>query len=262
MMTAIATRFAHGVLTHRLSAFTPLPEEEAAAVDRLCDGPVRTALAKRDLIREGDKPRAVLLIKSGWAARYKTLQDGRRQFVAFLVPGDLCDLNNYLLDHMDHSIGALSRVDYLELGHESVHHVAERYPLVARALWWQLLVSMAVDREWIVNLGQRTAIERLGHLFCEMYYRLKEVRLATEARYDLPITQLDLAEATGLTSVHVNRTLQEMRSMGLIILKERVLEIPDLHALQDMVLFNPDYLHMGGIGSRLRTGSPQLRISE
>jgi CRP-like cAMP-binding protein len=255
-------RFQHCVLTRRLSAFKPLLGGDAAAVDRACTGTVRTAAAKRDLVREGDRPRVVYLVLSGWAARYKTLQDGRRQLVAFLVPGDMCDLNNTLLDHMDHSIGALTSVDYIELHHDDIHRVADAHPNVAQALWWQLLVSMAVEREWIVNLGQRTAIERLGHLFCELCYRLKSVGLASDARYHFPITQIDLAEATGLTPVHVNRTIQEMRSMGLIVLKERMLEILDLRTLEDMVLFNRDYLHLGRDGRRLQPPRPQLRISE
>jgi CRP-like cAMP-binding protein len=242
-------RFEHCVLTRRLSAFRPLLGDDADAVDRACAGTVRTAAAKRDLVHEGDRPHVVYLVLSGWAARYKTLQDGRRQFVAFLVPGDMCDLNNYLLDRMDHAIGALTPVDYVELHHDDIHRLSEAYPRVARALWWQLLVSMAVDREWILNLGQRTALERLGHLFCELYYRLGAVGLADGARYQFPITQIDLAEATGLTPVHVNCTLQEMRSMGLIVLKDRLLAIPDLRSLEDMVLFNRDYLHLGCAGA-------------
>lgn len=255
------TSFTQGILARRLNAFSRLSAEDAAAVDRAANRPARSIAAKRDLVREGDRPRVVFLIKKGWAARYKTLQDGRRQLVAFLLPGDLCDLNNYILERMDHSIGALSAVDYVELGHDQLHRLAAEHPAVAQALWWQLLVGMAVEREWIVNLGQRTALERLGHLFCEIYYRLRAVGLAAGRRLDLPITQLDLAEATGLTAVHVNRTLQEMRATGLIVLKDRVLEITDLEALEDMSLFNPDYLHLGKAEPALQPHAPKVRIS-
>jgi CRP-like cAMP-binding protein len=250
------------VLTRRLHSLRALSDLDVAAINRLCEEPTRNAPAKRDLSRQGDRPRAVLLIKSGWAARYKTLQDGRRQFVAFLIPGDLCDLNNYLVGRMDHSIGALTRVDYVELLHEEIHRLADARPLVAQALWRQLLVGMAVEREWIVNLGQRSAIERLAHLFCEMYYRLDAVGLTYGLKYEFPITQIDLAEATGLTSVHVNRTLQELRAMEVIVLKDRTVEILDLPALESLALFEADYLHLGDMEPRVQTEAPQLRIAE
>lgn len=249
-------------LTRRLDCFATLSGEEIAAIEAAVDSEGRTVPARRDLVREGDKPDVAYLVCSGWAARYKTLPDGRRQHVAFLVPGDLCDFNNDVLDRMDHSIGALTPTCYVEIPHDRVQALTEQRPRLAQALWWQLLVSMAVEREWILNLGQRSAIERLSHLFCELYRRLEMVGLAERGHYDFPITQLDLAEATGLTPVHVNRTLQEMRSRGLIVLKERTLTIPDIQELERLALFTADYLHLGQVGARFPDQPPLLRMAE
>lgn len=236
------------VLARRLSRFASLSDEEAAALRVEALGQLRRSEARRDLIREGEHPRAVFLIASGWACRYKTLEDGRRQIVAFLIPGDLCDLNNFILGEMDHTISAVTAVRYVEVSHDLLERLTDAHPRIARALWSQLLASLSVQREWVLNLGQRNAIERIGHLFCELFVRLKAVGLAHGDSFELPITQLDIAEATGLTSVHVNRTLQEMRAQKLITLSNRTLHIPDFTRLRDVSLFNPAYLHLGHDG--------------
>ena len=159
---------------------------------------------------------------------------------------------------MDHAIGALTPVNFVEVSHDAVVQLMNDRPRVARALWWQFLVGVAVQREWTVNVGLRSALERLGHLFCELYLRLEAVGLANGYGYDFPITQTDLADATALTPVHVNRMLKELRASGLISLGGRVLTIPDFDVLQDTALFTPDYLHLGqkGNSSDLRIVSP------
>ncbi|PAX09131.1 cyclic nucleotide-binding protein [Sphingomonas lenta] len=251
---------ADNVLAQKLSYFTRLSPDETAAVDQAADGLTRALPAKRDLIREGDPPHAVFLITAGWACRYKTLADGRRQIVAFLLPGDLCDVNNHVLRAMDHAIGALTPIQYVEIGHDRLSTLAQGSSRIGQALWWRMLVNVAVQREWTLNNGQRSALERIGHLFCELYYRLRCVGLTSGTGYAFPLTQNDLAEATGLTPVHVNRTLQEMRATGLIVLKERMLDIPDLELLEDTVLFNPDYLHLQEEGRRVLPERSDARI--
>jgi CRP-like cAMP-binding protein len=246
-----------GALTRRLEEFTPLSESDRAALAQLSQQSTRTVEAKRDLIRQGDAPRSLFLIREGWACRYRELDDGRRQIVDFAVPGDLCDLNLFILDRIDHSIGAITRLKVAEIGGEIFRALVTSHPDITTALWWQELVSKSIHREWIVNVGQRTAQERIAHLFCEMFLRLESVGLTNGFSCDFPPTQGDLADATGLTSVHVNRSLQELRGRGLVELDRKRLTIPDLRALQELAGFNPDYLHYHRLsrhteGTRLR----------
>jgi CRP-like cAMP-binding protein len=234
-----------GVLLRRLEEFIPLTDGDRAELMRLCVQPTHTIQPRRDLIREGDAPRSVYLILEGWACHHRTLEDGRRQIVDFAVPGDLCDLNLFILDRMDHSITAITRLRVAEIGREVLHGIITSCPNITAALWWQELVSKSIHREWIVNVGQRSAQERIAHLFCEMYLRLESVGLTQGFSCDFPATQTDLADATGLTPVHVNRTIQELRRQGLVVLERQKLTIPDMSALQRVALFNPEYLHHG-----------------
>jgi CRP-like cAMP-binding protein len=231
-------------LTRRLEEYTPLTEADRAELARLCAQSDRTVPAKLDLIREGDAPRSIYVILDGWACHYRTLENGRRQIVDFAIPGDLCDLNLFILDRMDHSIGAITRLKVAEVGREEFHRVVTNFPNITTALWWVELVSKSIHREWIVNVGQRAARERMAHLFCEIFLRLESVGLTNGFSCDFPLTQNDIAETTGMTSVHVNRTIQELRREGLIVLERHKLIIPDMLALQGAGLFNPDYLHI------------------
>ncbi|MCG7347452.1 Crp/Fnr family transcriptional regulator [Sphingomonas sp. ACRSK] len=231
------------MLIRRLGNYARLTPEDEAALQQMLALPIRLAHARRDIIAEGAVPRAVFLIVSGWACQFKTLEDGRRQIVGFLLPGDSCDLNNLVLRRMDHSIGALTDVRYMEIPGEAIQRLTRDHPRIGKALWWQMLVHLSVQREWTTNLGQRNAMERLGSLLCELALRLRDVGLSNGECYDLPLTQTDLADATGLTSVHINRTLQQLRASGLISLSGRVLRIPNFAALQEASLFAPDYLH-------------------
>jgi CRP-like cAMP-binding protein len=231
------------ILTRRLEEFTALNDTDRAELTRVCTQSTQTVEARRDLIREGEAPRSIYLILRGWACHYRTLEDGRRQIVDFAVPGDLCDLNLFILDRMDHSIGAITALHVTEIGREVFHRVVTTHPSITTALWWQELVSKSIHREWIVNVGQRSAQERIAHVFCEMFLRLESVGLTDGFSCDFPATQQDIADATGLTSVHVNRTIQELRRAGLIVLERQKLTILDMPALQSLALFNPGYLH-------------------
>lgn len=244
------------VLVRHLSNCAPLRSDEKEAIDAVVAGPTKSVGARRDLIREGAAPHGVLLILSGWTCRYKMLDDGRRQIVSFLIPGDMCDLHNTVLARMDHSIGALSPVRYAALPNERLHQLSIEYPRVGRALWWQMLVNVAQQREWTMNIGQRSARERIGSLFCELFIRSRAIGLTSDKTFEFPATQADLAEATGLTSVHVNRTLQQLRQSELINLAGRVLTIPDLAKLSVASHFSPEYLHLniGKAGAAVLTG--------
>lgn len=248
-------QFSSGLpVASKLDAFTRLSADDRKALAKLTHN-TKYVDARRDLITEGDKPRYVHLVLEGWGARYKSLPDGKRQIVSLFLPGDFCDLNVYILKYMDHSIGAITRLKVAMITPDEMDALTAERPRITQALWWHELVTTAIQREWTLNLGQRTAYERLGHLLVELYLRLRTVGRAEDGRCDFPLTQTDLAEASGLTAVHVNRTLQELRGDGLIELERRQLRILDMQRLMDAASFNPNYLHLDHEGRHLDANS-------
>src|SRR5579872_646460 len=176
-LTAIpgASSFGSGtVAASKLEAFTRLSRDDRAALSEVSRN-FRYIDARRDLISEGDKPRHVHLVLDGWACRYKQLPDGKRQIVSLFVPGDFCDVNVYVLRHMDHSIGAITRLKIAVITPEEMNALTAQRPRITQALWWHELVTAAVQREWTFNIGQRSAYERLAHLLIELYMRLNTV---------------------------------------------------------------------------------------
>ncbi|MBV9930185.1 MAG: Crp/Fnr family transcriptional regulator [Alphaproteobacteria bacterium] len=225
----------------KLGTVARLSEDDRAAVEALCDDAQEVA-ARRSIIREGDRPDRVHAILEGWAIRYALLANGTRQITAFLVPGDFCDLHATVLGHMDHSIATLTRARVAAIPRARIDEVMER-PSVARAFLWSTLVDEAVLRSWIVTVGRRDAEEAIGHLMCELYLRMRNVGLTIDHSYALPLTQEEIADALGLTPVHVNRVLQRMRREGLISLAGGALTIHDYRKLEHASGFDPNYLH-------------------
>lgn len=207
-------------------------------------GSARSIAARADIIQEGDNPGSVTVILDGWACRYRQLSDGRRQIVSLLLPGDLSDPYIFLLDRMDHGIGALTPVTFSQIGGATLQALTARSPALELAFHREVLATAAVQREWTVSLGCRTGIERLAHLLCELHVRLKVVGLTEGASCYMPLTQSDLADVLGQSNVHVNRTLQELRGMGLVSLSSRRLTIHDMNALAQLAGFDPAYLHL------------------
>lgn len=231
-------------LLFNLERFVRLSEDDKSAIAGLRRAPLVEVRARGDLVREGQNPSVVRLMVSGWASRYKDLPDGRRQVVGFFIPGDFCDLNVFILQAMDHSIGALTAVEYLAVPPELLDRITSDRPRVAQALLWQELVVTATSREWLLNIGQRNALERLAHLFVEIFMRMRAIDQTHDHSCDFPLTQNDLAEALGLTPVHINRTIQEMRREGLIELAQKRLTIFDYDRLKRIAMFNANYLHL------------------
>jgi CRP-like cAMP-binding protein len=238
-------------LVRKLEQFVRLSPADRAMLARASAERVRNFAPRVDIAREGDRPTEVHLILTGWACRYKQLEDGRRQIVSFFLPGDICDLNVFILREMDHSIGTITSVTIADLSRDFFDEISAGYPRIATAFWWESLVNSAIQREWTMSLGQRTASERMAHLLCEIFFRLRLAGLTRGDACDLPLTQADLADATGLSKVHVNRTLQELRSGELITLKGKSLRIPNLELLMNAGLFNANYLHMEHEGRQL-----------
>ena len=231
-------------LVRKLEQFAWLSDGDRRALEQLASLKVRRLGAKEDLIREGDQPRHVHLILEGWACRYKVLEDGRRQIAAFLVPGDICDLRMFIIKQMDHSLGSMTPIRVAEIPSDMLLDLTQNHPQVVRALWWNSLVEEAIAREWIVNNSQRDATERVAHLFCELFIRLRAVGLSNGHTCEFPLTQAELGETTGLSTVHINRTLQDLRADSLIMLKGKTLTIPSLERLQKAAMFNANYLHL------------------
>jgi len=229
-------------LIRKLEAFSPLSDEEKAAI-RAAPAQLRQLGPREDLIREDDPPTGVNLVLDGLAYRYKLLPGGRRQILSWLAPGDLCDTRVFILRRMDHAIAAFVPTRFAIFNPDTIAGLGRRHPRLRRAIWWSDLVEEAITREWLVNLGQRTAVERAAHLLCEIHYRLRIVGLAGDGSFTLPVTQNELGDTLGLSTVHVNRTLQELRREGLIAQHGREIVVLDADGLRRIGGFNPNYLH-------------------
>jgi len=228
----------------RFNALRPLSEDDTAALEHaILEGLMRAAPGE-DLIAEGDPVDSVRVVLSGWLYRHKTLEDGRRQIVNYILPGETCDAHAYLLSTLDHSITAITPVTYAEIKRTRFEKLMSTNRTLAEAFMCETLLNNAIQREWVINLGRRSALERVAHLFCELFERLRPVGLVDGNSCALPVTQMDLADATGLSVVHLNRTIQELRGAGLIVLRDRILTIGDLKALKNAALYAPSYLRV------------------
>ena len=201
--------------------------------------------AHHDLVREGSRPSASFVVVTGFACRHKILASGARQITDYLLPGDWCELQSASARPLDHSVGTLSACLVARIPDADLEALCRAHPTIAEALRWFRLVNESTLREWLVNVGQRSADQRIAHLFCELLVRLEAVGLPAERTFDFPLTQQDLADTTGLSVVHVNRILQGLRQAGLIRLKNRTLAVLDWHRLRDLAHFHPTYLDLG-----------------
>ncbi|WP_223799818.1 Crp/Fnr family transcriptional regulator [Sphingomonas nostoxanthinifaciens] len=193
---------------------------------------------------EGMGPARGLLVVDGWARQSQTLPDGRTHLHEVLIPGDLYDLNIFSRGVADCSITTLSRVTIVEFRCERLRLLVEQSAALSRALWHHTLMATAVSRERAMSMGLRTAVERVAHFFCELHARMRVIGQAdgVSMPMPLPLTQADLAEATGLTPVHVNRILQDLRTRSFIRLSHRELEILNIGGLREIAMFNDAYL--------------------
>lgn len=199
--------------------------------------------ADQDIVREGDRPSQCCVVLEGFQCRYKMLPDGERQILSFHVPGDVPDLQSLFLQTMDHSLGTITPNKVGFVPHEALRELFRRQPGLAGRFWRETLIDAAIFREWIANVGSRDAYARIGHLICEFYMRLKAVGLTQGSTFDFPITQTEIADATGLSTVHVNRSIQQLRADGLVTLERGVCTIPNLKALKQAGMFDARYLH-------------------
>jgi CRP-like cAMP-binding protein len=226
----------------RLETRAPLADEDRAAIRAL---PVtyRTLEHATYMVREGEPPEYCTVLLTGFAYRHKVTGDGERQILSVHMPGEFLDLQNSFLRVADHNVQALTRCEIAAIPVPALEALASRYPRISRAMWIDTLIDASVFREWMVNVGRRDSTSRIAHLLCEYALRLHAAGLAEERRYELPMTQEQLADAVGLTPVHVNRVLKELGRMKLIIRDKRAVEIIDWERLRHVGDFNSRYLH-------------------
>lgn len=197
-----------------------------------------------DLVREGDRPNECCLVLEGLVCGHKIARGGQRQILSFHLAGEIPDLHSLHCSRMDHSIVAMTAGRVAYVSHGELQALADRFPEVASAFLKLILIDAAIARETIANIGRRSAFDRTAHLFCEMYTRMSAKGLAEGLRFELPLSQASLAEALGLSAVHVNRTLQQLRREGLIASRGRYVTILDWDRLRQAGDFDPSYLRL------------------
>ena len=195
------------------------------------------------IVREGEPPEKCAVLLSGFAHRHKVTGEGQRQIMSVHMPGEFLDLQNSLLGVADHNVQMLTRGEIAAVPVWALDKLAEDRPRLGRAMWIETLVDSAIFREWIVNVGRRDSISRISHLLCELALRFEAAGLAQDYRYEMPMTQEQIADCTGLTPVHVNRVLKELGRLGLIDRQKRSVSIVDWDRLQETGDFNTRYLH-------------------
>ena len=221
-----------------------LVTEEEERILRDSIGTIRELPPGRVIVRAGTTLSESTLLFEGFVGRYKDLADGQRQIMEIHVPGDFLDLHGFLLKRIDHNVAAMTAVRFALVPHENLREISEKYPHLTRLLWFSTLIDAAIHREKILSIGRRSAVARIAHILCELYVRLKLVGLAEEGHYNLPLKQADLADATGLTSVHVNRMLRKLRNEEILTFRGGEVIIHDWERLQHVAEFDPTYLHL------------------
>ena len=208
----------------KLRGFTELTDQECETLARATSNPQAFG-PRQDLIREGDQPGPVFVVLEGWAFRYKVLPSGSRQIMAFLMPGDACDLHIGMLAAMDHSIQTATPAQVATISRHVMDEMMDAHPGIARAMYIAQLTDEGTLRAWIVSLGRRSSAERAAHLLLELYVRAVHTGVATQDEMELPLSQVMLADALGMSNVHVNRVLQELRRSEAVELQRGVLRI-------------------------------------
>jgi CRP-like cAMP-binding protein len=221
------------------------PQEESAIRGAVAQ--MRNVPADEVLVRSGEHLNSGIILLDGWLARSKDLPGGERQVTELHVAGDFADLHGFTLKRLDHDVLALSDCVIGVVPHERLREITENHPRLARIYWCSTDVDAAITRELALSLGQRSAVSRMAHLFCELYVRLNAVDRAEPDGYAFPLTQRELSECLGFTVVHANRTIQELRRRGLVELASRRVKILDWAGLECVAEFDPAYLYLDRI---------------
>lgn len=227
----------------KLRARDAISAEEEQAI-RGAISEYRDYPADRVFIRAGQELHESTLLLDGLMCRQKDLRDGHRQITELHVAGDFADLHSFTLKRLDHDLMTLTPCRVALVPHENLRAITEQYPHLTRVYWFSTNLDAAIHREWEVSLGRRSAVARLAHLFCELYVRLEIVGLTEGNEYPLSVTQVELAECLGVTSVHINRTMQQLRSDGLVEFRSGRVTLLNHQALKEIAEFDPTYLYL------------------
>ena len=227
----------------KLRLRTPISSEEERVIRSLL-AETREVAADQMLVRSGDRLNQSLLLLDGWLVRCKDLPSGERQILEIHLAGDFADLHGFTLQRLDHDIVSLTRCVIGIVPHERLKAITENHPHLTRVYWLFTNIDASIAREMALSLGQRPAISRMAHLFCELHVRLGIVGRTTDRMFEFPLTQRELSECLGLTVVHVNRTLQELRRRRIIEAENRQVTILDKLALEALAEFDPNYLQL------------------
>jgi len=230
-------------LVRKLNGFVELSRRDALELESLCR-PSQRLPARTRLMEEGERPQDIFLLLEGWACRLKILPNGSRQILGYLIPGDICDIHAYILEQMDHAIDLLSVGRVVRISPERMQAVLNDRPAVRRAFEWSTLVDIAVLRQWLISASRRSAQARMAHFFLEMWLRMRQVGLTDDGQFAFPLTQVHLGDTLGLTPIHVNRTLQQMRAEGIVSFARKRMTILNPDRLAELAQFEPDYLHI------------------
>lgn len=229
-------------LADKLGRLTDLSPEDRAALLSL---PVTTEIVRSGhyLVREGQTPSSCCLLVEGFACRNKLNADGGRQIVSFHMRGDILDLQHLLLDAADHNVQTISESTVAWIPMSQLKQLTFERPAIAKAFWRDTLIDASIFREWVLNVGRRDAKTRVAHMLCEFAARCTAAGLGSPERFELPMTQEEIADATGLTSVHVNRMLRILDEEKVIDRAGRVIRISDWNHMLHIADFDPAYLH-------------------
>jgi CRP-like cAMP-binding protein len=231
-------------LIAKLSQFAPLSNGDVGVLNALCQREERYP-AGANIAVEGEAPRSAFVVIRGIACRYRLMQDRRRQILTILIPGDFFDLHGFLLKATDHSVATIGPTRIAAIDREAVMDIVLNHPRIGAALWWSAMQEDAMLRERIVALGRRGARGRLAYFLCEIVWRQRAIGMAEDHAIRLPFTQTDLADTLGLTSVHINRVLQDFRRDELITLEHRRLTLRNVEKLQAISGLTSRYLQLG-----------------
>lgn len=238
-------------LVLKLETHVPLPPSEREKLLRL-PLTLKRLEANQDIIREGELTKQCCLVAEGLVCRYKIVGDGARQILSLHLPGDIPDIHSLLIERMDHCLGTLTPGVVGLIPHDAVRSLTRESYRISEAFWRETLIEASIYREWMVGIGRRPAPNRIAHLLCEFITKMTAIGLSDGVTCELPLTQPEIADALGLSTVHMNKKLREIREAKLVRIRANRLTVLDWKGLCSLAEFDPDYLHLQSGAAKIK----------